>query len=63
VRRRWEYGVALIDPKSGGPGLIIPTDEADARALTEENYPWAVLYRRPQPKPWQLVPTQQRDQS
>lgn len=56
--RQWEYGVAEIDPQGGGPGPVIPTNEADARLYVTQNYPWAVLYRRPQPKSWQIVPTE-----
>ena len=56
--RRWEYGIATIEPTVGRPGPVHPADdEATARAEVADRYPWAVLYRRPQPKPWRLVPT------
>lgn len=55
--RRWEYGISVIDPKNGGPGPVQPvSDEDAARELVADSYPWVVLYRRPKPRPWRIVP-------
>lgn len=54
--RRWEYGVAAV-PEPGDQVEITPVlDEATARAFVRDNWPDAVMYRRPFPKPWRLIP-------
>lgn len=56
MRRRWEYGVAYV-PEPGEPdGHVTPVlDEATALAFIEEHEALGLMYRRPEPKPWQLV--------
>ena len=55
--KRWQWGVArVIDHGLEHDPIRIVADEAEARAFVEANYPRALMYRRPMPKPWELVP-------